>query len=287
MLQVCGNSRIFAAKKNRLPIWWRKKKEQMKVSELRQDERNFRKHSKRNREMIKKSVDECGLGRSVVVDRDGVLIAGNGLASVIDKNTPIRMIETDGSELVVVKRTDIGTDDEKRKKLAMADNATGDNVEWDTEQLRGALDDDTLRAFDIELPDVGVDIDELIEHASSIDATREYSTDTNYDLGKLYRERVNDDISRKIDEGVQNGQIRAEIADVLRTRAQQCSVFNFDELCKYYRSADATDVERELLRRLYLVFVAPKELFDAQVLKFNEVSEEIYDDELTRKTQTD
>lgn len=264
-----------------------KKNRDMKVSEIKQDKRNFRKHSKRNKELIKQSVDECGLGRSVVIDRDGVLIAGNGLTSVLPKDTPVKVVETDGSELVVVKRTDIGTDDEKRKKLAMADNATGDNVEWDMEQLRGALDDDTLRAFDIELPSVGVDIDELVEHASSIDATREYSSDTNYDLHNLYRERVNDDIARRIDEGVQNGQIRAEIADVLRTRAQQCSVFNFDELCKYYRSADATDIEKELLRRLYLVFVAPKELFDAQVLKFNEVSEDIYDDELTRKTTTD
>jgi hypothetical protein len=103
----------------------------------------------------------------------------------------------------------------------------------------------------------------------------------------LYRDRINDNILIKIEEGISNGEIRAEIAEVLRTRAAQCSIFNFDELCKFYRSKDATQTEKELLRRLYLVFVAPKELFDEQVLKVNTISKEIYDDELLAKQQAD
>lgn len=70
------------------------------------------------------------MGRSVVIDADGVLIAGNGVQSVIDKDTPVRVVETDGTELVVVKRTDLHTGDPRRKTLAMADNATSDDVEW-------------------------------------------------------------------------------------------------------------------------------------------------------------
>ena len=69
----------------------------------------------------------------------------------------------------------------------------------------------------------------------------------------------------------------------MRTRATQCSIFNFDEICKFYRSADPTATERELLRRLYLVFVAPKELFEAGILKIRELSNNIYDDELLTK----
>ena len=50
------------------------------------------------------------------------------------------MIETDGTELVVVKRTDIGTDDPKRKTLALADNATSDGVEWDMQNIAADFD---------------------------------------------------------------------------------------------------------------------------------------------------
>ena len=102
------------------------------AADLIQDKHNYRKHSDTNKARIKKSIDEAGLGRSVVIDADGVLIAGNGVQQVIDKDTPVRVIETDGTELVVVKRTDLHTDDPRRKTLALADNATSDDVEWDT-----------------------------------------------------------------------------------------------------------------------------------------------------------
>ena len=75
------------------------------AADLKQDGNNYRKHSDTNKARIKKSIDEAGLGRSVVVDADGVLVAGNGVQSVIDKDTPVKVVETDGTELVVVKRT--------------------------------------------------------------------------------------------------------------------------------------------------------------------------------------
>lgn len=109
--------------------------EPMTAADLIQDEHNYRKHSETNKKRIRKSIDEAGLGRSVVVDADGVIIAGNGVQSVVDPDTPVRVIETDGTELVVVKRTDLHEGDERRKKLAMGDNAAGDDVEWDMEAI--------------------------------------------------------------------------------------------------------------------------------------------------------
>lgn len=96
------------------------------------DKKNYRKHSEQNKKRIRKSLTECGAGRSVLVDKDGCLIAGNGVYEQAEKmGIKTRIVETDGTELVVVKRTDIGTDDPKRKTLALADNATSDGVEWD------------------------------------------------------------------------------------------------------------------------------------------------------------
>lgn len=47
--------------------------------EIKFDKRNYRKHSKKNKELIKKSLTELGAGRSVLVDAEGCLIAGNGV----------------------------------------------------------------------------------------------------------------------------------------------------------------------------------------------------------------
>ena len=88
----------------------------MQIKDLKKDKRNYRKHNEKNLDLIKKSVTEVGLGRSIVIDKENEIICGNGLVSTLDNNTPIKVVETDGSELVVVKRTDLATDDDKRKQ---------------------------------------------------------------------------------------------------------------------------------------------------------------------------
>ena len=132
-----------------------KKQGEATVADLRQDERNYRKHSEENKKRIKKSIDECGLGRSVVVDADGVLVAGNGVQSVLPEDTPIRIVETDGTELVVVKRTDLHEGDQRRKKLALADNATSDNVEWDFDVMAAdGWDEQAVAEFGVAWPEL-------------------------------------------------------------------------------------------------------------------------------------
>ena len=122
------------------------------AADLKQDSHNYRKHSDTNKARIRKSIDEAGLGRSVVIDADGVLVAGNGVQSVIDKDTPVRVVETDGTELVVVKRTDLHTGDPRRKTLALADNATADDVEWDFEAIAEDWDADSVGEWGVEWP---------------------------------------------------------------------------------------------------------------------------------------
>lgn len=100
------------------------------------DKRNYRRHDEKNKRVIRKSLEELGAGRSVVIDKDGALIAGNGVYEQAQKlKMPVRVVETDGSELVVVKRTDLATGDEKRKRLALADNVASDLSEFDDDLL--------------------------------------------------------------------------------------------------------------------------------------------------------
>lgn len=96
------------------------------------DKRNYRKHNNKNKELIKKSLEQCDTGRSIVIDNDNEIIAGNGIYEQAQKlGIKTKIIETDGTELVVVKRTDLSTNDEKRKQLAVMDNTTSDTSEFD------------------------------------------------------------------------------------------------------------------------------------------------------------
>ena len=67
------------------------------------DKRNYRKHSSKNKDLINKSLKECGAGRSIVIDNENNIIAGNGIYEQAQKlGLKTKVIETDGSELVVV-----------------------------------------------------------------------------------------------------------------------------------------------------------------------------------------
>lgn len=120
------------------------------MAEIKFDKRNYRKHGERNKNLIEKSLKECGAGRSIVVDADGEIIAGNGIYEAAQKaKIPVREIETDGSELVVVRRTDLHTEDDKRKQLAIMDNSTSDSSEFDLELLQEDFDLDALNDFGV------------------------------------------------------------------------------------------------------------------------------------------
>lgn len=109
-----------------------------------QDKRNANKGTDRGRAALKQSLERLGAGRSVLVDKHGVAIAGNktleaagelGLTKTVE-------VETDGSTLVVVKRTDLDLEtDIKARELAFADNRVGElDLEWDPEVLKTDLE---------------------------------------------------------------------------------------------------------------------------------------------------
>lgn len=130
---------------------------------IKYDSRNYRKHSDKNKDLINKSLKECGAGRSIVVDNEDNIIAGNGIYEQAQKlGIKTKVIETDGSELVVVKRTDLATDDDKRKQLAVMDNSTSDSSDFDIELLRDDFEIDTLQDWGIDI-ELEIDDKEIIE----------------------------------------------------------------------------------------------------------------------------
>lgn len=129
------------------------------------DKRNYRKHNNKNKDLINKSLKECGAGRSIVIDKEDNIIAGNGIyEQSLKLGLKTKIVETDGSELVVVKRTDLATNDDKRKQLAVMDNSTSDSSEFDFELLNEDFETETLT-------DWGLDVDFAIEEETDEEET--------------------------------------------------------------------------------------------------------------------
>lgn len=134
------------------------------MSIFRFDRKNYRKHGTKNKQLISKSLQDCGAGRSIVVDKSGEIIAGNGIYEQAQKlNMPVKVIETDGTELIAVKRTDLAPDDAKRQQLAILDNSTSDTSEFDLQLLAQDFTPSELLDFGIELEQTELEDPDRVE----------------------------------------------------------------------------------------------------------------------------
>ena len=120
------------------------------IEELAQDAHNFNKGNDEGQQLMERSFKELGAGRSILLDKNGNIIAGNksqkaAIAAGIKK---VRVIETTGDELVAVKRTDVDIDSAEGRKMAYLDNLTTQvNLTWDQTELEAVQAD--VEGFDI------------------------------------------------------------------------------------------------------------------------------------------
>ena len=122
------------------------------LADLTPDRRNARKRGQRAERVLVASLQEVGAARSIVVDEDGRILAGNGTVQAaaeigIDR---VRVIDADGETIVAVRRT--GLTEAQKRRLAILDNRTAELAEWDTEILT-ELVDDGLDITDLWSPD--------------------------------------------------------------------------------------------------------------------------------------
>jgi site-specific DNA-methyltransferase (adenine-specific) len=106
------------------------------IKDLKSDHKNARKRTDRSAKLIAESLQRYGAARSIVIDEDNRILAGNGTiegakAAGIQN---IRVIETDGTEIIAVKRT--GLSEDEKIGLALADNRTSDLSDWDKDMLQ-------------------------------------------------------------------------------------------------------------------------------------------------------
>jgi hypothetical protein len=82
-----------------------------------------------------------------VVDETGTILAGNATVQAASQVgiERVRVIETDGSELVAVRRT--GLSPEQKRRLALFDNRAAELAEWDAGVLAALADETDLSAL--------------------------------------------------------------------------------------------------------------------------------------------
>lgn len=128
--------------------------EQRSVQKLSSDPANARKHSDRNIESIVASLRRFGQQKPIVVDKSGVVRAGNGTLEAAKRL---------GWQTIAVVESDlVGAD---MSAYAIADNRTAELAEWDDEILKATIEglDDALReaaGFDLS------ELDELLKEAN-------------------------------------------------------------------------------------------------------------------------
>lgn len=126
------------------------------IKDLKFDDKNFNKHTEYGMSLLEKSLKENGAGRSILIDKDNNIIAGNGIIEAAGQAgfEKVKIVETTGDEIIAVKRTDLKLDSKKGREMALADNATAAaDLEWN----EGVLAAETDR-YGINTDDWGVDV---------------------------------------------------------------------------------------------------------------------------------
>ena len=159
------------------------KQKQLKISDLIPDNKNYNKGNQFGNSLIEKSLRKNGAGRSILLDKNNRIIAGN---KTIENAASIGMediiiVETTGSQIVCVKRMDIDLDSKQGREMALSDNATAKaNIEWYFEELNADWSND-------EQAEWGIINDFKIEEAEEDDFdVPEGGSETDIVLGDLF-----------------------------------------------------------------------------------------------------
>lgn len=111
------------------------------IGDLRPDPKNARKHTPRNVGTIVDALHEVGAARSIVIDEDNIILAGNATIEAAAQAgiERVRVVDADGDEIIAVRRS--GLTGKQKTRLALYDNRAAEHAEWDTDVL-GALNED-------------------------------------------------------------------------------------------------------------------------------------------------
>jgi 16S rRNA G966 N2-methylase RsmD len=134
------------------------------ISDLKFDHKNARKRTDNSARLIQESLQRYGAARSIVIDEDNRILAGNGTiegAKALGL-TKLRVVEAAGDEIIAVRRSGLTEDD--KVGLALADNRAAELSDWDAQMLKQLSEEhDIAPWFDQE------DLEALLQDAEQLD----------------------------------------------------------------------------------------------------------------------
>lgn len=202
------------------------------IDELRQDDKNFNKGTEKGRKLMRKSLRQFGAGRSVLIDRNNRIIAGNktqenAMAAGIKK---VIIVDADADELVAVRR-DVDLDTREGREMALADNATSAaNLAWDDNTLAAAQEEVGLL-----VEDWGLSLGEKTDNTYSrkIETPVYEPSGVSPELRNCYDRSKAEELIKEIEKA----KIPKEVKEFLRYAAYRHTEFNYGMIADYYCNA--------------------------------------------------
>lgn len=175
------------------------------IDQLIPDNANANRGTLYGQELLRKSFRELGAGKSVLIDKNNRLIAGNKSrdAAKMEGIKDVVIVDTEGDVLVAVRRMDLSLDSKKGREMSIGDNVTGEkNLEWDESALQYMTEkwDMDTRDWDVETKAMGED------YKPNLNPTQQNSVTTERDVARA---------ERKIEEGIESKKKAQDLQDVI------------------------------------------------------------------------
>ena len=255
------------------------------IKDLTPDAHNANRHSQRGMGMMQTSLEECGFGDSMTVDKHGNVISGNGrLETLADMQMEDAIVvQSDGTRPVIHQRTDLDlTKDTRAKRLAVLQNRVGQtNLEWDVSELAQMAED-------------GVELDDLFsedEMTALLAGLEQSATDAEGGLDDkyspeigtvLYEPKTTSHKTKDLYDATAADAFADDIAAIqdadlrrmLTLRTAFFTAFNYSRIADYY-AYQATDPEKRVFEKMALVLLDLGQLIEHGYSKIiSEVKEE-------------
>jgi len=208
------------------------------IAELKPDDRNARKHDKRNLEAIRNSLERFGQQKPIVIDKNNIVIAGNGVYFAAK--------ELGWKELNCVV---CELDDLNKMAYAIADNRTSDLSEWDDMILQSILTELSNQKIDVpgynesELDKILGDIDERNIYTDKISMPDYEPLGMPVDIDDLY----DDSKARELIAEIDKSNISDELKNFLRLASYRHVKFDYEKIAEFY----SQNKDNKLIKKLF------------------------------------
>lgn len=222
------------------------------INELTLTEKNPRTISKKDFAVLKKSIKDFPSMlevREIVVDENNRVLGGH---------QRIKALQAQGKNKVKVKRVSGWTEEQKDEFMIKDNIANGD---WDNDKLANQWDKNKLEEWGLPLK-----VASSGDYKELLDVSIPYYTPAEKapDIEDLADTSETDELAEEIT----NTKMPDRLRKVMLMRAAFFTEFDFQKIADYYSYAD--DDIKELMKRLGLVIVIPKEAYDRGMCDFRE-----------------